>query len=299
MEQKVDSLENLKKMVINANGQIGERWYNNLTHTVEILQKHWSLSSIEPVSNMSWNYVAYAQQEGHPVVLKISADATSIENEYQALHHFSGHGVINVIDYNPKFQALLLQQAVPGTLLKIDHSKNIDTAIRIYADIVKKLSLPTHTKHTFQHVKEWCAVIDDIHDSRIPLDYIKKAKTIRQWLFETMTDEYICHGDLHLENIIKHENHWVAIDPKGVVGEIAFEAAAFDLLDKNEEKSSEATALLKERIQELSTALTIPSRRLTAWIFLRVMLSIQWFVEDKGDPTRMINVAQNMYPLVQ
>lgn len=293
------SLNHLKKTIINANGQAGERWYNNLLYTIKNLATHWSLSNIQPVLNMSWNYVAFAEQNDHRVVLKISADAKTIEHEYQALHHFSGVGVIKIIDYYPKLQALLLEQAVPGCLLKNDHSHDIQTVMQIYADVVKKLSLPTPAEHTFQHAKDWCKVIDDMNDPRIPTKYIHKAKEIRKWLFDIVTHEYICHGDLHLENIIKHEKQWLAIDPKGIVGEMAFEAAAFDLLNEDENNISDVTNLLKERIQQLASALSLNEERLKAWIFLRIMLSIQWSVEDKGDPTKMLKMADNIYPLMQ
>lgn len=104
---------------------------------------------------------------------------------------------------------------------------------------------------------------------------------------------------LEPQNIIKHKNCWLAIDPKGIIGEMAFEAAAFDLLNKDEEDSTEAANLLKSRIQLLATSLKISTVRLTAWIFLKIMLSIQWFIEDQGDPTRMLNAAHSIYPLLQ
>lgn len=38
------------------------------------------------------------------------------------------------------------------------------------------------------------------------------------------------HGDLHQDNILKQGNGWLAIDPKGVIGEAEFEIAAFDFM---------------------------------------------------------------------
>ncbi len=298
LQEILNSLSKLKKTVVNANGQSGEIWYKNLPITIKFLEKHWSLNNIQPVSNMSWNYVAFAEQNNHPVVLKIGADAKSINDEYQALHHFSGIGMVTVIDYYPKSHAFLLDRAIPGTLLKNDMPKSIKTVMQIYSDIVKKLSLPTPSEHTFQHAKNWCAVIDDMNDLRVPIQYIHKAKEIRQWLFDTVTHEYICHGDLHLENIIKHKKQWLAIDPKGIIGEMAFETAAFDLLNEHENNISNVTNLLKQRIQQLASTLNLNEERLTAWIFLRIMLSIQWFIEDKGDPTKMLKMADNIYPLI-
>jgi streptomycin 6-kinase len=41
-----------------------------------------------------------------------------------------------------------------------------------------------------------------------------------------MTNEKFLHGGLHQDNILQRGNEWTIIDPKGVVGEIEFEAAA-------------------------------------------------------------------------
>lgn len=298
LQMTLNSLDALRKTIINARGQSGKKWYDHLPETIQILEAHWSLSNIQPVINMSWNYVAFAKQNDEPVVLKISADKESIHHEYQALQHFAGIGAITVIDFDSKYHALLLQKAVPGTLLKGNHSKNISDVINSYANVVRALRLTKAPKYTFHHARKLYEAIENIDDPRVPKHYIDKAKHIRTWIFETTTDEYVCHGDLHLDNIIKHEKQWIAIDPKGVVGEMAFEASAFDLLNDHEtHAASQITTILTERIQQLASVLNLNEERLMAWIFLRTMVSIQWFLEDKGDPTKMLKMADHLYPL--
>lgn len=291
MDPMISNIETLSSRVINAYGQAGKKWIQNLAHTIEILQNHWSLQAIRPVTNMSWNYVAFAQQNKIPVMLKFGFDAKTMELEYQALTHFSGMGIIKVIDYHPVHHALLLQQAVPGCLLKDEHQTSSDAVIAIYANVVKKLHSNQKPSYSFPHIKEWCKALDEITDPRIPSSYIEKVNALRSWVFATMTEEYLCHGDLHLENVIKHDQQWLTIDPKGIIAEMAFEAAAFDLLPDNENQ--------EHLIQKLANALSLDNQRLTAWIFLRIMLSIQWFIEDKGNPTKMLNLAENIFPLVQ
>lgn len=291
MNSLLGHIDILNETVCNAHGQAGKIWIQNLTATIEILQHHWSLQNIQPVTNMSWNYVAFAQQNKLFTVLKIGFDAKTIELEYQALLHFSGMGAIRVLDYHPVHNALLLQQAIPGCLLKDEHQTQSDEVITIYANVVKKLHRNQKPIYPFPHIKEWCKALDEITDPRIPSSYIEKVNTLRSWVFATMTDEYLCHGDLHLENVIKHDQQWLTIDPKGIIGEMAFEAAAFYLQNDNDNQ--------EHRIQKLADALNLDNRRLTAWIFLRIMLSIQWFIEDKGDPTKMLNLAEKIFPLVQ
>jgi streptomycin 6-kinase len=289
----------LKKNIINANGQQGESWINTLETTIALLQKRWLLTEIHPVNNMSWNYVALCRQNGNPGVLKIGCDAKAIKDEFNALQHFAGAGAIKVIDYDAEYHALLLEQAIPGYLLKEHHPKQMEDVIGIYAAVVKKLTMHSPIQKSFKHVSEWCAVIDNMDDPRIPARFIIKAKALRTMLLSTIKNEYLCHGDLHFENIIQHHSEWLSIDPKGVIGEVAFEAAACDLI--SDEELSEPSLLaskLTYRIQLLSQALDLDKNRLIGWIFLRIMLSIQWFVEDKGDPTRMLENAHFVFPLL-
>ncbi len=111
--------------------------------------------------------------------------------------------------------------------------------------------------------------------------------------------DYLCHGDLHLENIIQQGSNWVVIDPKGIIGEMAFEAAAFDLISQEEMRDLSALpAKIVHRVQLLSHALDIDYNRLLYWTFLRVIISAQWFIEDNGDPSQMLILANCIYPLI-
>jgi SAM-dependent methyltransferase len=118
-------------------------------------------------------------------------------------------------------------------------------------------------------------------------------------LLNSAQQEYICHGDLHLENIIQKNKHWLAIDPKGIIGEMAFEAAAFNLLSKEEmQETATIPQKIMDRTLKLSNALGINFERLLSWIFLRVLISAQWFIEDRGDPGEMLLLVAYLYPLL-
>ena len=132
----IESIDTLIKNIINAHGKQGEVWISTLENTVKSLQKIWLLTELCPVKNMNWNYVALGKQKNHPVVLKVGCDAQAIQDEFQALRHFAGSGAIKVIDYYPEYHALLLEQAVPGYLLKTHHSKKSEEAINIYSNVV-------------------------------------------------------------------------------------------------------------------------------------------------------------------
>ena len=293
------NIKTLEKNIKNIHGQKGIDWLNALPTIQQKLSKFWSLTNIMPVNNMSYNYVALALQNNNPVVLKISCDKQLIQDEYKALKHFNGQGSIRALDIHSELNALLLEQAVPGYLLKEHHPEKIADTIHIYSNVVKALANQPLSDNNYTHVSQWCKAIDRITDSKIEKHFSDKAKKLKSELLSTTQPEYLCHGDLHLENIIKQKENWFAIDPKGIVGEMAFEAAAFDLVSKHElQDESNVPSLMLDRITKLSTALDINFDRLLSWIFLRILISAQWFIEDNGDPSQMLVLAKYIYPLI-
>lgn len=293
-------MKTLERNIINLHGEVGKQWLQSLPAIVKKLSELWQLTNIVPVKNMSWNFVVLAKQNNIlPVVLKISCDSELIQNEYKTLKHFDCRGSIRAIDINTEYNALLLEQAIPGYLLKSHHPIKIEDTINIYAHVVNLLSAHELSDTNYTHAKKWCNAIDRIHDPRIPVQFLEKAKQLRSLLFNKTQREYLCHGDLHLENIIQQGSNWVIIDPKGIIGEMAFEAAAFDLISKDEMKDvSTISSKLLDRMTQLSEALEISFERLSSWIFLRIIISAQWFIEDNGDPNQMLTLASYVYPLL-
>lgn len=288
----------LEKNVVNVWGDKGRKWLESLPEIIAELSEHWKLSDVIPVDNMSYNYVAFAKQDNNtPVVLKFSCDKALIEAEYCALKQFNGVGSIQVIDRYVNHNALLLEQAVPGYLLKANHPNNIEDTIKIYVGVVKALASLPKPDARYTHVEKWSQAIDRIDDRRIKPEYIDKAKELKSYLLSSSEKEYLCHGDLHLENIIYHNKKWLSIDPKGILGEMAFEAAAFDLLDKSDWAEPKSIPnKMNQRLSLLANNLGIPKDRLLAWVFLRVIISVQWFIEDNGDPDETLKLADVLYP---
>ena len=282
-------------------GQKGVSWLEDLPSIIDKLAQYWNLNEIIEIDNLSYNYVAYAIQDNeNSVVLKICCDKSIFNDECRALLHFNGCGSVKLLDSSEQYQAMLLEKIVPGNLLSDDKKSNMNEAMRAYSKIVNSISaIHNNNLNDFTHMRKWCDVIDEINDSRIKEKHIEMAKKIRNFLFDTVENEYVCHGDLHLENIIQQNDHWVSIDPKGIIGEKAFEAAAFDLLSEDElELLDDIQEIIDYRVKALSSELNIPFNRLLYWIFLRLMISAQWFIEDNGIPTVVLKVIDLIYPLI-
>lgn len=46
---------------------------------------------------------------------------------------------------------------------------------------------------------------------------------------------------------------------------------------------------------QLATAVNIDHKRLLAWVYLRCVISAQWFIKDKSNPTKPLTLLQHIY----
>jgi streptomycin 6-kinase len=93
------------------------------------------------------------------------------------------------------------------------------------------------------------------------------------------------HGDLHHENILQAQRQpWLAIDPKGVVGEPAYEVGA---LLRNMAprllKGSQPSQIVARRAGILSEELGFDRTRLLGWGLAQAVLAAWWCIEDGVD----------------
>jgi len=291
-------MRTLTQNVINILGENGQMWLDNLPNTIAILAKHWNLSNIIPVANMTYNYVAKAlQSDNQPVVLKIGFDVKVITDEKKALEYFDGNASIKLINYHEAHNTLLLQQAIPGISLKALYPANAELVMDYYvATMQKLLSRPLPKEHNFRHIRDWLQALDRIKLGELPQNLLTKAIQLKNALLASQTKEILLHGDLHHDNILQDQDAWLAIDPKGIIGEPEFEIAAFDFIRNTEwTNNSQIKQLFLSRIAVMATKANLDAERIKKWIFVRSMLGAAWVIEDNGDPGWFIKLAQIIY----
>jgi streptomycin 6-kinase len=107
------------------------------------------------------------------------------------------------------------------------------------------------------------------------------------WLFAELMDPAVppelIHGDLHTQNILQSQRDgWLAIDPKGVVGDRLYDAAVFanDLHESS--NRMEMKTRLARRVAHLADLLQVDRRQILDWAFAQAVLSGWWSYEDHG-----------------
>lgn len=190
--------------------------------------------------------------------------------------------------------ALLLQQAVPGETLKSLYPSQIEYVMDSYVETMKKLHNKHLSKtHNYRHVRDWLLAIDSLENHSRPSYLVKKAIALKSQLLASMTTDIFLHGDLHHDNILKDGDHWLAIDPKGIIGEPEFEIAAFDFMYVNELANMvDIKNIFEARVNLLAQKAHLNPQRIKDWVFVRLILMAAWHVEDNGDPSWVIKLAE-------
>ena len=92
---------------------------------------------------------------------------------------------------------------------------------------------------------------------------------------------------------VKLNIDWLVIDPKGVIGEPAYEVAAFirnpipELLTH-----ADAPNIIHNRITRFANLLGIPAKRILDWCFVESVLSWIWNIQDKLDTEYFVNLTK-------
>ncbi|KMJ57891.1 hypothetical protein AB685_13705 [Bacillus sp. LL01] len=272
---------NYIQTIRNIHKEKGEEWLQNFGTLIEYCENRWNLKVLSPFE-LSYNFVAPAiKEDGKQVVLKLSVPNREFYSEVEALSYFAGDKMVKVVDAEMEKGILILNRLTPGdTLANLEDDIE---ATEIAADIMKSLWVPETPASRLPKIEERENSLLNFQ-SKYPVgknpitrELLQKAVHTFQSLLEEKNERYILHGDLHHYNILKAEASWVAIDPKGLVGEREYDTIQF-LLNKLPEENIEI--ILSKRISILVDKLKLDERRILAWGFAHGVLSTCWSIED-------------------
>lgn len=267
--------------ILNIYGEKGKALLNELPELVAAISSKHGLRDLKEVTNLTYNYVLLGFQGDNPIILKASLDSEGLAREAFALKCFTGYGAVKVLVEDNGM--LLLERAIPGISLKSYFPNQEHESIEIACGVMKKLhqaNIPT--THNFPHIKDWLKALDK--DWNIPNHYLQKARQLRDQLLKTAALDVLLHGDLHHDNILQNGENWLVIDPKWVIGESAYEVAAFirnpmpELLTH-----ADAPTIIHNRITRFAELLELPSQRILNWCFVQAVLVWVWALEDGCD----------------
>jgi streptomycin 6-kinase len=273
-------------------GEKGLDWLRRLPTILINCEQRWGLTIAQPFAyeSYAYHYVAPAtRSNGQAVVVKAHAPTNEFVQEAEALRLCAGHGMARLLDYDMHDRVLLLERLLPGTpLLEIEDDEE---ATSYAAGVMRQLWRPVPAGHPFPSVADWGQGFQRLrqhyagNSGPFPPALLAEAESLYAEMTASMTEHVLLHGDLHHENILTAEREpWLAIDPKGLVGEPAYETGAL-LRNRHPDLHELAGArkILARRIDILAEELDLSRTRVRNWAVAQAVLALWWTIEDGGD----------------
>jgi len=264
----------LRQNLINQHGEAARQWLAAMPKRLQALCAHYQLSDLKFLEPLTWHVVATAtDKQGQTKVLKLGMDSAALRREEVALSAFAGKGAIALLASGDDH--LLLEYANPGQALK--SSLPLDNQFEVYPSVMQ--SLHQAPSGELPHLSDWLQILTELTDPRVDVELLALGLSLRDSYLQTMELSVLCHGDLHANNILLSQRGWLAIDPKGLIADKAFELSALELFDLTIDQQQLITYL--EKIADINQ---VKLKRLTEAFYLRALLSAAWFIEDGGSP---------------
>ncbi|MER9584325.1 aminoglycoside phosphotransferase family protein [Mesorhizobium sp. M0276] len=182
------------------------------------------------------------RQDGSPAIVKALKPFDDVADELRGEHYLAwrgGEGAVRLLGRDG--HSMLLEYAGEILLEQVLDEKGDNAATGIAADVMAKLFSPG--KYPFppelQPLRERFASLfkkaNADRNAGVDSLYVEAA-VIADRLLANPHDIRPLHGDLHHENILHGPRGWLAIDPKGVLGDPGFDAANmfYNPLDRDE-----------------------------------------------------------------
>jgi streptomycin 6-kinase len=276
----------------------GRAFLDALPDLIAEASERWGLTDVEPVSNLSFNFVAFANRGNEKVTLKIGVQNDELISEMAALHLFNGEGACRLIDSDEERGFLLLERLTPGVMLST--LEDDEQATHIAAEVMQRIWRPLESGSLLSGMQEQTSAFQKFIRLSDWFDGLKRLRArfnggtgpfdekLVERVERSVSDFFIenhkpvlMHGDFHHFNILSSERGWLVIDAKGVMGPAGYEVGPFlinpwgDMLNGTRQKR-----MTERRFDILHEHLGFERERIREWGLAHAVLSAWWDIED-------------------
>ncbi|RYG34860.1 hypothetical protein EON81_14390 [bacterium] len=236
--------------------------------TIESLARLWDVSLQRRLPGSTCSEVWAGTREGEAVVVKLPRADAEEAKSLPTLRSFSRWGGVEVLASDEETGACLL----PRLGHTIDESDlGDDENTRIFAHVA--LALRQSEKVEAPSFEQFAADAFSSNDEVLsePLRLISRQ-------VETAKELTLIHGDLHHFNLLWGDGCYVAIDPKGILTDLASEVVAWARNPRPERVTPEKT---RRRLEIIADVWGESYGRLWSWAWAGNVISL-WWEDPKG-----------------
>lgn len=226
--------------------------------------------------------------QGLPAMLKIAVEA---EERLGGLlmQWWDGKGAARV--YAHDGDAILIERARgKRSLPAMAMNGADDEASRIICEAVGNLHRPQDKPYPdLVPLDRWFQALEPAARSHGGI--LRTSATVAKALLAEPREVGVLHGDIHHSNILDFEDrHWLAIDPKGLLGERGYDYA--NLFCNPDLPTTQQPTRLRRQLPVVAEHSDLSPQQLLRWIVAYAGLSAAWFIEDDGDAAPVMRVAE-------
>jgi len=228
--------------------------------------------------------VAFVRRDAQPLVLKLLPSGSDEWRSGEVLAHWEGLGAVRLVEQAPG--AVLIERAHPGDdLAALVQTGRDDEATLILCEVMRQLNRPAPAGANFRTIVDWGQGFARNRDAALRLGVeaglIDQASALFHRLCETQAEPVVLHADLQHYNVVRDvDRGWLAIDPKGVIGEPAYETGAMLRNPTADQALCADSAIIDRRARLICAELGYDYGRVVGWCFSQWVLAVLWAIQD-------------------
>lgn len=243
----------------------------------------WGLAPDGPPNLSAHAQLLPVRRDGLPAMLKLASD----EDERRGatlMAWWAADGAAQVLASDGV--ALLMERAAGSqSLSEKSRDGQDDETIRILCAVASRLHAPRpKVRPDLPTLAHWFRDLEPAAVTHGGVLYLSVA-ALREVL-STEREITVLHGDLHHDNVLDFGpgRGWLAIDPKGLIGERGFDFATLflnpDLADPSRPVATDHARFV-QRLQRVAEVGNLDRRRLLKWVLAWSGLSSVWSTDDR------------------
>lgn len=256
-------------------GDAGAAWLAELPGIIEDLLARWDCAVDGDVAYGQVGVVVPVRG----AALKVSFPHPGNDHEPDAFEAWGGRGAVKLYERDDARYAMLLERAHPSTLF--EHDQDVVTIAGV---LHRQLTIPAPDglPRLSEQADGWA---EDLRkdaaelDHSLPVAVVDAALSVVDDLGRDQP-EILIHGDFHPRNILRADREpWLAVDPKGYVGDPAYDAATMlrtraahlFLLG-----ADDLIGVLRQELELFAAAAELDPERIRQWVLLNLVQSAFW-----------------------
>lgn len=234
----------------------------------------WCLDVDGQIQQTPSSYLVPVIWQQRSAMLKI-AKTQEEASAFELMSWWRGQGAAEVFIFDDR--AIVLERAMGSrSLLSFCQAGHDAQATQIMCNVIDRLHQPKAVQPVgLTSLNDW---FHDLSSATLTAGgLLQQAQKTAQQLLINPHNSSVLHGDIHHQNILDFGTRgWLAIDPKGLIGERAFDYANLfcnpDVVTVRDQ--------FQKRLELIATLANIDRKRLLQWILAWSGLSIIWHQQD-------------------